>query len=185
MTLASITFLVSAAFALIGLWALVSSGSWRAAMKAYPRWQPAGWFFTVVDLAWFAVNIQATPLSGFDAYKVYLWIVTPAIIYLIIRYLDELLAARALGGFLLLLPGAILDASRIDYDIRYRLIMVAVAYAMVVGGCFLVSGPHRFRMWMASLIATDAKARRTGGAFIGLAMCLAGVAQMHYVAHGP
>ncbi len=183
MNLAQITFLISAVLAIAGLWALAAPVTWRTAMKAYPRFAPAGWVLTVVNLVWFAANIKATPLGGLDAYKPYLWIVTPACIYLIIRYLDELLAARALGGLMLLVPGAILDASRVDYHTAYRLIMVAVAYAIVIVGCFLVSGPQRFRMWLASPIATDNKARRTGAALLGLAISLAGVAQIHYVGH--
>ena len=181
MTLAQITFSISAVLAVLGAWALASPVSWRAAMKAYPRFAPAGWAFAIVDLVWFAANIKATPLGGLDDYKQYLWIVIPFFIFLIVRYLDELLAVRALGGFILLVPGAILDASRADYHTAYRLIMVAVAYAFVVAGCLLVSGPHRFRMWMNSPIATDSKARRTGAAFAALALCLAGVAQIHYV----
>lgn len=182
MSLAKITFLVSAFFALFGAWALLAPASWRGAMKAYPRWKPAGWALTVVDIVWFALNIKATPLGGFESYKVWLWVAAPVVIFLIIRFLDELLAARALGGLMLLVPGAILDASRIDYDIHYRLIMVGVAYAMVVAGCYMVSGPHRFRMWMASPIATDGKARRTGAALVALALCLTAVAWTHYVA---
>jgi hypothetical protein len=185
MTLAQITFAIAAALAALGLWALASPASWSAAMKAYPRWAPAGWFFVVVDLVWFAMNIKATPLGGLDSFKTYLWIVVPVLIFLLIRFLDELLAARALGGFLLLVPGAILDASRASYDMRYRLVMVVVAYAIAIVGCYLVSGPHRFRLWLASPIANDSKARRTGGALVGLAMCLAGLAQMHYVVHAP
>ena len=185
MTLAQITFSLSAVFGIIGLWALALPANWRAAMKAFPRFAPAGWIFVVVDLVWFSFNINASPLGGFDEYKRALWIVTPVLIFLLIRYLDELLAARALGGFILLVPGAIFDASRADYLTAYRLIMVAVGYALVVGGCFLVSGPHRFRLWFSSPIATDGKARRTGFALVGLAVSLAAVAQIHYVAHGP
>jgi hypothetical protein len=185
MSLATITFLVSGAIGLLGLWALVFPVSWRAAMKAYPRFLPAGWVLVVIDMVWFAFNIKASPLGGLDQYKPWLWLVTPAVIFLLIRYLDELLAVRALGGLLLLVPGVIFDASRIDYATPYRLVMVLVAFGIAVVGCLFVSGPHNFRQWLASPIATNGKARRTGAALLGLALSLAAVSAMHYVARAP
>ena len=180
MTLSLITYTIAAAFALIGVWALALPAAWRTAMQKFPRYTPAGWVFTVISIGWFAWNINASPLGGLDVYKRALWIVAPTVIYLIIRYMDELLAPRALGGFLLLVPGTVLDASRIDYSTPYRLVMVIVAYGFVVIGCYLVAGPHRFRLWLASPIASDTKARRTGASLVALALGLAAVAYVHY-----
>lgn len=182
MTLSLITYAIAAAFALVGAWALALPAVWRTAMQKFPRYTPAGWVFTIIDIAWFAWNINASPLGGLDVYKRALWIVAPTVIYLIIRYMDELLAPRALGGFLLLVPGAVLEASRINYATPYRLVMVVVAYAFVVIGCYLVAGPHRFRLWLASPIASDTKARRTGASLIALAIGFAALAHFAYAA---
>ena len=63
MTLSLITYAIAAAFALIGLWALAVPAVWRAAMQKFPRYTPAGWFFTVISIAWFAYNINISPLG--------------------------------------------------------------------------------------------------------------------------
>jgi hypothetical protein len=162
MTFQQISLALGAFFLLIGLWALVAPAKWRAAMLAFPRWRAAGWVLVVVDMVWFSLNIKATPLSSFEPWKVYLWVVTPVIIFLLIRFLDELLAARALGGLMLLVPGAIFDASRLDYDIPLRNVMVVIGYIIAIAGAFLVAGPHRFRRWMLKPTANDGNARVTG-----------------------
>lgn len=185
MTLATITNLTAVAFGAIGLWALAAPAVWRSAMKAYPRFAPAGWVLAAIDLVWFAMNIKATPLGGLDQYKVALWGVTPVTIFLIVRYMDELLAVRALGGIMLLAPGVMLDASRLDYDMPLRLVMVAVAYVLIVTGCLLVSGPHRFRKWLASPASSDRLTRVTGLGLAVLAGALAAVANTAYAGVHP
>ena len=185
MSLAMVTNLTAAAFGVIGLWALSAPAAWRAAIKAFPRFAPAGWILAAIDLVWFAINIQHTPLGGLDQYKVALWVVTPVVIFLIVRFMDELLAVRALGGILLLAPGVMLDASRLNYETPYRLIIVAVAYVLIVAGCFLVSGPHRFRQWLSSPSSSDRLARVTGLSFAVLAGALAALANTAYAAIPP
>lgn len=185
MTLATITNLTAGVLGLVGLWALAAPSAWRQAMRAFPRFVPAGWILATADLVWFAINIQNTPLGGLDHYKVGLWFVTPVVIFLIIRFMDELLAVRALGGLMLLAPGVMLDASRIDYGTPLRLVMVALAYFLIVVGCFLVSGPHRFRVWLSSPTGSDKRARATGTSLAALAIVLAAIANTAYALPPP
>lgn len=180
MTFQHITLALAAVIAFIAIWALTKPASWRAGVAAYPRWRIAGWVLVVLDVSWFMLNIKATPLSSFEHLKVYIWIVGPVLIFLLIRYLDELLAARALGGLMLLVPGAIFDTARMDYDLPLRNVMVVLGYIMAIAGCFLVAGPHKFRRWMTRPAATDSAAKKFGAASALLAVGLAALALTCY-----
>ena len=153
--------------AAVGLWALAIPAVWRNAMLGLPRSKAVGWTLTVVAFTWLAWTVWQSPLGGFDVYKKWLYVVTPVVIGLTIVYLDDLLGARAFAGSLLLWPGTLLDAIRWQ-ESQLRLALVVYAYVLVVAGCYMVSGPHRFRRWTSWSVANDGRARLTGTALFGL-----------------
>lgn len=65
--------------------------------------------------------------------------------FLVLRYLDELLAPRALGGLLLLLPNPVLNTLR-WHPSPWRFPVTVTAYLMVLAGMTLVLGPYRWRL---------------------------------------
>lgn len=166
--------LTAAPLLLLGLWALAAPAAWRNALLALPRSKAVGWSLTVVSLVWFAWNVWQSPLGVFDSYKVWLYPGTPVVIFLVIRYLDDLLGARALAGILLLWPGTLLDAIR-PQETPLRLALVVYAYALVVIGCYVVSGPHRFRRWTAWAVASDTRARTAGAGLLALGLAFAAI----------
>jgi len=79
-----------------------------------------------------------------DVYKSWLLILIPLLIVLVWLYLDELLAPRALGAILMLVPVPWLQAARL-HPSPYTVVVSAVAYIMVIKGIALMLSPYLFR----------------------------------------
>jgi hypothetical protein len=146
-----------------------SAGEW---IRRFPRNRLAAWILTTIDIVWIAwlifhLNIGRVEVPilnrvvDFEALKGWLFILTPTALFLIAQFMDELLATRALGGLLLLLPAPLLTLSR-WHESPYRLVMVVLAYIMVVVGTALVLNPYLFRK-MSSRCSQDEELCRTVG----------------------
>lgn len=134
------------------------------------RIEPLAWGLVAIDLLWVGWMINNTALGRFDAIKPGLYILVPAAFLILIKFLDDLLAARALGGLLLLMANPILNAAR-WHDSDWRYVMTVLAYGWAIAGIALVLSPYLWRRWVTPLVATDARCRATG-----LAKALAGLA---------
>lgn len=150
----------------------------RKSCAAFPRSTVMAWILTAVDLAWSAALLYGSPmLSGYQWAQRLVVILAPVAFILAVFLLDELLAARALGGLLVLIPRPVLDAAFV-HDSDWRLVMTLVAYVMVVAGIVLILSPFRFRQASQFLLKTDNRSRLTGalGLMAGMAMVIMAVA---------
>lgn len=136
------------------------------ACAALPRHRLAGMLFTAIALLWSALLINQMTLGELGRFKNLLYFLTPLSFYLIITYLDELLAARALGGLLMLIPTLMTDAAR-WHDSPLRLVVVTLAYVLVILGIWLVLSPYKFRVWTDALLGAPAP-RRIAGTLMAL-----------------
>ncbi len=137
-------------------------------MRRFPRHVWAGRLLTGICVVWSAVLLLQ---AGFDWVDAHRWFVYPAIpvaFGLIIVLMDELLAARALGGLLLLVPLPILD-SAFMHPSASRLVMTVFAYLLVVCGMVLVWSPYKLRRWVERWLCRPNLAR-----FFGLMGCALG-----------
>jgi len=135
----------------IGLLALTGGGisllapaRIRAGVAAFPRSVWPGRILAAIDLVWAAYELSLMHLGMFDAWKVHLYWLTPVAIVLCIVYLDELLSPRALGGFLLLLAGPVLDIAR-WHPSPWRLVVTVIAYLWILLGLTFLLSPWWFR----------------------------------------
>jgi uncharacterized protein YjeT (DUF2065 family) len=135
----------------IGLLAMVGGGFSLAAparvsagLAAFPRSIWPGRVLAAIDLVWAAYELSRMHLGGFDAWKVHLYWLTPIAVFLCVKFLDELLSPRALGGFLLLAVGPMLDAAR-WHPSDWRLVITVIAYLWVVAGLVFLLSPWWFR----------------------------------------
>lgn len=158
----------------------LAPGKAREAARAFPRNAMLGWLLTTVSLVWAAWLLYNVPLPRLDVFqriidlekmKPSLLVLTPLFIYLVGRFVDELLAARALGGILILIPAPILDAIRWPTN-SLRLPVTILCYVLVIEGIVLILSPYLFRRQAERLLATDRSARITGivGAVLGAAL---------------
>jgi uncharacterized protein YjeT (DUF2065 family) len=141
----------------------------RAWMAGFPRNRWAGVALTAVDIVWSAWLVMHIPLGRFDYFKPSLYVVAPVLFALIVWLMDELLAARALGGLLLLIPSPLLDVAR-WHESDLRLVVTILAYIFVVKGIALVLCPYLFRKAVAWWARNDTWCRVGGG--LGLALGL-------------
>lgn len=135
----------------------------------FPRSRWCGWLLAAIDLIWAAWLLNKVPLGRFDVLKDYLLVLTPVAFVVVAVFVDELLAARALGGLLVLAPALILDAAR-WHESGWRLVMVAIAYIMVADGMLLLLSPYWFRKVVQGAMVRDGV--RRGIACLG---CAAGI----------
>jgi uncharacterized protein YjeT (DUF2065 family) len=141
----------------------------RAAVwfRRFPRSAYAAWILTAVDLAWVGWLIVHASLGRFEYLKPLVYILGPAAYVAAIGLMNELLAPRALGGLLLLVPAPMLDLVR-WHDSAWRFVVVAVAYLMAIEGIILVLSPYRFRHAVEFWTKTAARSR--AGGFLGVAV---------------
>ena len=159
-----------------GLLAPERAKTWLA---AFPRNKWAGWLLTGIVLAWSAWLVTQMPLGRFDSYKPLLYAIGPIVFVLIVLFMDELLAARALGGLFLLIPSPLLDAAR-PHESDWRLAIAVLAYGFVIVGIILVLCPYMFRKTVALWSRSPAACRVWGGAGLILGLAIMALALAAY-----
>jgi uncharacterized protein YjeT (DUF2065 family) len=175
--LTAVALLAGILLALIHAPLVVSPAAARRFFGAFPRNRVAAWVLTALDLAWAAWLMYQVPLGRFEGLKEYLPALTPILFFLIVFLVDELLAPRALGGLLVLIPAPVLDIAR-WHESPLRLVVVGFAYVLVVAGIVLLLSPYWFRKASQALLATDRSARGMGvaGLLVGLVLLVLALA---------
>lgn len=172
MTLEAMVLCIGLAHAVAGIM-LAAVPAWtRERALRFPRQAWLGRILAAVAMAWSVHLVREMPLGWFDAYKAWLWVAGPVAYLLVIFFVDELLAARALGGMLLLIPNPLLDAARFQ-ESDWRLAPVILAYVWVLCGMALILAPYRFREWVQVLGRTDGRCRVMGGLFLAAGLLFA------------
>lgn len=160
---------------LYGLRAYFMPSAHAAFMDRFPRHRGLAVLLTLINVAWITWLLFETPLGRFEGLKPLLYVLAPLTFYAVIQFMDELLAPRMFGGFLLLAAAPVLDIAR-WHDSTARLAITVLVYVWVVWGIILVLSPYRFRhsvAWfrrkrLATLAAIGAIL--LGGALVTLAL---------------
>ncbi len=150
---------------------ILAPSAMRAGLVAFPRSRVLGRFLAALDLVVSAWLVWDMPESWFTPYRQSLWVLCPLSIVLVCVFLDELLAARALGGLLLLAAAPVLDIARF-HPSPARLVMVVLAYLWVIPGLLIVSNPWWFRKLAAPMAATDLRCRLASAAGVSAGLVL-------------
>jgi hypothetical protein len=164
LNMAQITGAVGGVLAALGFWGLAAPDSLRKAALAFPRHKAAGWVLTVIALIWSVQALQELSLGGLDIWKKRAFYAIPVAAYLIIVHLDELLAVRALGGILLLLPTPWLYHARWE-ESAWSYLPRVLSYVFVVLGMYFVATPYRFRQWLGPCLEGPVRIRALGAVF--------------------
>ncbi len=144
--------------------------------RLFPRSVVPAWILTAL-CCWLAAKQALGMNMGFlDAYKKYIYILSPAVFVASVVYLKELLAPRALGGFLCLIAVPILQIAR-WHESSLRLVVVVLVYLWVIYGIVLLMSPWWFRKLYAPFLEKPAlfKAAAVGKTAIGIALLLFGI----------
>jgi hypothetical protein len=144
--------------------------------ELFPRSVVPAWIFAAL-CCWLGAQEALGMNMGFlDAYKKYIYILSPAVFVASVVYMKELLAPRALGGFLLLIAVPILQIAR-WHESPLRLVVVVLVYLWIVYGLVLLMSPWYFRKMSAPFMANEKlfKAAALAKTALGVALLLLGL----------
>jgi len=146
-----------------------------ALVGAFPRHVWAGRILAGVGIIWSAWLLLQMGFAWVDAHQILVYVAVPVAYILVILFVDDLLAARALGGFMLLAPLPILESAFV-HPAASRLVMTSFAYLLVIFGIVLVWSPFKLRQWTERWINHAPIARTVGiaGLIVGADMLLLG-----------
>lgn len=123
----------------------------RLSLPQFPRSKTAGAVLLTIDLAWSFWLLATMEMGEFSNFRRPLLIILPIGYFLVLRFVDEFLAVRALGILLLLAAEPLLDAAFLRPEMS-RLLVAVLAYIMIVAGLIWVMMPYLLRdqiMWSA------------------------------------
>ncbi len=138
-----------------------------------PRSYRIGAIILTVDWLWAEVLAYKMDWGEFYYLQKWMLLLLPACYYLILRFVDDYLAVRALGILALLAAAPLLDAAFLQPPLS-RLLVVVLAYVWVVLGMLWVGQPHLLRDQIGWVQRSALRWRIavTGGLVYGLALLL-------------
>jgi hypothetical protein len=116
----------------------------RAFAQRLPRSRVAGFLLLTVDLFWILWLLATMEMGEFSGFRRPLLIILPIGFFLVLRFVDEFLAVRALGILFLLGAEPLLDAAFFRTETS-RLLVTVFAYLLIVVGLFWVTMPYLLR----------------------------------------
>src|SRR5881409_229669 len=113
-------------------------------VQRFPRSYITGVILLTVCLVWTFWLLATIQMGEFSSFRRPLLIALPIGYGLVLRFVDEFLAVRALGILCLLAAEPLLDAAFLRYETS-RLLVTVFAYLLVVAGLFWVTTPYLLR----------------------------------------
>jgi len=167
-SLANICVILGGLYIVLHLPLMVMPQAARRFLRAFPRNKWAGGGLAIVALAWAAWEVYDMPLGMIDQYKIWLWAIGPVTGVLVLTFMNELLAVRALGGILMLAACPVLEIQRLNAS-YWTWVPAGLVYIWVVAGMILMLSPYRFRHVVERFCATDrgCMAMGAGGVAMG------------------
>ncbi|MFL6515279.1 MAG: hypothetical protein ACJ8M1_09685 [Chthoniobacterales bacterium] len=147
----------------IGAFGLISSKFVQSAARQLPRSRIAGIVLLTVALIWTIWLLATIEMGEFSSFRRPLLVALPIGYVLVIRFVDEFLAVRALGILCLLAAEPLIDAAFLRYELS-RLVVTVFAYLLVVAGLFWVTMPYLLRDQINWATGSNARWRLINGA---------------------
>jgi hypothetical protein len=133
------------AFVLLAhLYALLRPTDSQKFLLKLPRSRMAGIILLAIDAVWSFWLISSMDLEEFAWLRPYVQLAIPVLFFLTIFFVDELLAARALGIFAMLIAEPMISSAFLRPEV-WRLLIVFLAYVWLTLGMFWVGKPYLLR----------------------------------------
>ncbi len=129
---------------LAGLSLLAFFSPARALLPRFPRSRTAGAALLTIDLVWSIWLLATMEMGEFSNFRRPLLIILPIGYFLVLKFVDEFLAVRALGILCLLAAEPLLDAAFLRPEMS-RLLLTLFAYLLIVAGLCWVTIPYLLR----------------------------------------
>lgn len=144
-TLHSAGLFTGALIVLISLPGIIKPGAVQRWLKGFPRSRVAGVALLTIALIWSFWLLATMEMGEFSSFRKPLLIVLPIGYILVIRFVEEFLAVRALGILCLLGAEPLLEAGFFRWDETSRLFVTVFAYLLIIAGLFWVTMPYLLR----------------------------------------
>ena len=143
-SLQSVAIIAGIILVLIGLLGLIRPNLAQDWARRLPRSYIAGIVLLTIDLGWSLWLLATMEMGEFQSFRRPLLILLPVGYFLVLRFVDEFLAVRALGILCLLAAEPLLDAAFFRSD-PARLVVTVFAYLLIVAGIMWVTMPYLLR----------------------------------------
>jgi hypothetical protein len=147
---------------LFGLWGLIRPDASQAAARNLPRSRVAGFVLLTIAFFWSFALLATMEMGEFSSFRTPLLFILPVGFLLVLRFVDEFLAARALGILFLLAAEPLLDAAFFRSETS-RLLVTVFAYILIIVGLFWVTMPYLMRDQINWGARTNGRWRLTHG----------------------
>ena len=137
-------FIAGVSLLFVGLFGLIKPGASQAAAQSLPRSRVTGFVLLTIAFFWSFWLLATMEMGEFSSFRKPLLIIMPIGFLLVLRFVDEFLAARALGILCLLAAEPLLDAAFFRNETS-RLLVTVFAYLLIVIGLFWVTMPYLLR----------------------------------------
>lgn len=144
LTLHTAGIVAGALLVLVSLPGFIKPAMAQTWLKSLPRSRVAGIALLTIVLIWSFWLLATMEMGEFSSFRRPLLIVLPIGYLLVIRFVEEFLAARALGILCLLAAEPLLEAAFFRYETS-RLFLTVLAYLMIIAGLFWVTMPYVLR----------------------------------------
>lgn len=158
------------------LWAWFCAERAMSLAKEFPRNRAWGIALLLVATVWGLFLVKHMDMGEFHTWRQRLLIIVPVTFVLVVAYVPEFLAVRALGTLMLLAASPVLHAAFLQPQAS-RLLLPVLAYAWILVGMFWIGMPYLMRDWIGWLTREPSRWRLAsiGGAAYGAAMVAAAV----------
>jgi hypothetical protein len=145
----------------------------------FPRSRPLGVGLLTIDFLWTLWLLTTMEMGEFSSFRRPLLVILPIGFFLVIRFVNEFLAVRALGILCLLLAEPLLDAAFFRYETS-RLLVTVFAYVLIVAGLFWVMLPYLLRDQLDWSTRTAGRCRLVHGVALVYGVALLALAITQY-----
>ena len=142
----------------VNAFALLQSRTAREWLRAFPRSKALGFLLVTISALWFFLLVRGMDLGEFSNWRQTILVGTPIAWFLTWKYVDEFLAARALGMLVLLASEPLLEAAFLRPEIS-RLFLVTLVYVFIALALFWVGMPYTLRDQIGWLVASEKRWR--------------------------
>jgi hypothetical protein len=146
----------------LGAVGLIKPAFLQSVAKQLPRSRLAGIVLLTAALLWNIWLLATIEMGEFSTFRKPLLIALPIGYVLVIRFVDEFLAVRALGILCLLAAEPLIDAAFLRYELS-RLVVTVFAYLLVIAGLFWVTMPYLLRDQINWTVASSARWKLVNG----------------------
>ena len=160
-------------------WVLMNGEKTKAFLKSFPRTFQWGVILMVISLVWALFLLANMDMGEFFTWRRFLLMLLPVSFVLIVVYVPEFLAVRALGCLMLLAASPVLYAAFMLPQTS-RLLLPILAYAWIIAGMYFIGMPYLMRDGITWLTAKPGRWNAAVYAGIGYGVLLLATAVVSY-----